>query len=76
MASNLLSDRKLAACSELSESEEELVQGGAAGNSRLSSGSQTFWGVRTAGGILTIQWNPETRTFSVNYQWLWKREHC
>ena len=75
MASNLLSDHKLAACSELSESQEELVQGGAAGNSRLSSGSQTFWGARTAGGILTIQWNPETRTFSVNYQWLWKREH-
>lgn len=70
MASNLLSDRKLAACSELSESEEELVQGGADGDFRLSSGTTPFWGVRTTGGVWTVQWNPDTRTFSVDYQWL------
>ncbi len=55
---------------ELTEPNEESVQGGVVRDFSLSSGSSPFWGVRTTGGILTILWNPSSGKFSVEYEWL------
>jgi hypothetical protein len=55
---------------ELTEHSEESLQGGATGDFTLSSGSQTFWGARTTGGILTVRWNPSSGKLSVKYKWL------
>jgi len=55
---------------ELNEHNEESLHGGATDEFSLSRGSQTFWGVRTAGGILTVSWNPSSGKLSVKYKWL------
>ena len=55
---------------ELTEHNEESLQGGATDEFPLSRGSQTFWGVRTAGGILTVRWNPSSGKLSVKYKWV------
>ncbi|GAB4199002.1 MAG: hypothetical protein Fur006_49320 [Coleofasciculaceae cyanobacterium] len=55
---------------ELTEHNEESLQGGATNDFPLSSRSQTFWGVRTTGGILTVRWNPSSGKLSVKYKWL------
>jgi hypothetical protein len=39
---------------------EESLQGGATSDFSLSNGGNTFWGVRTSGGILTVRWNPSS----------------
>lgn len=54
----------LETCVELSESEQELIKGG----QRSLSSSQTFWGVRTAGGVWTFWWDRATRKFGFSYQ--------
>ncbi|MGB3267519.1 MAG: hypothetical protein WBA89_26615 [Microcoleus sp.] len=57
--------QNLETCVELSESEQELIKGG----QRSPSSSQTFWGVRTAGGLWTFWWDRATRKFGFSYQW-------
>ena len=55
---------------ELTEHSEESLQGGATDEFSLSRGSQTFWGVRTSGGIWIFRWNPSSGKLSVKYKWL------
>ncbi|HEY9608526.1 hypothetical protein [Allocoleopsis sp.] len=55
---------------ELTEHNEESLQGGATSDFSLSNGGTTFWGVRTSGGILTVRWNPSSGKLSVKYKWV------
>ncbi len=54
----------LETCVDLTQSEQELIKGG----QRSPSSSQTFWGVRTAGGVWTFWWDRATRKFGFSYQ--------
>jgi hypothetical protein len=56
----------LGTCVELSESEQELIQGGQTNNPPPSR--TVFWGVRTTGGFWTFWWDRARRKFGFSYQ--------
>ncbi|MEG4810591.1 hypothetical protein QUA82_22765 [Microcoleus sp. F8-D3] len=58
--------QNLETCLDLSESEQESIQGG---QTSPPPSRTVFWGVRTTGGVWTFWWDRATKKFGFSYQW-------